>query len=60
MPKRPTQEGKSTSRRPDERKSGPALSSRPSREHLDALLDEALEESFPASDTPRVAADRGR
>jgi hypothetical protein len=59
MPKKPTQEGKSTSRRQDKSKS-PAPSSKPSREHLDALLDEALEESFPASDTPRVAADRDR
>jgi hypothetical protein len=60
MPKKPTHEAKPTSRRHDKKKSDPAPSSRPSREHLEALLDEALEESFPASDTPRVAADRGR
>jgi len=59
MPEKSTQEAKSRSRRHDKRKLDPAHSSRSSREHLDALLDEALEESFPASDAPRVA-DRDR
>jgi hypothetical protein len=55
MPEKPSQEGKSTSRRQNKRTSDPAPSSKPSHQHLDALLDEALEESFPASDAPRVA-----
>ncbi|HET9903771.1 MAG TPA: hypothetical protein VFQ27_08750 [Xanthobacteraceae bacterium] len=36
------------------RSSVPTTAARPTKDHLDALLDDALEQTFPASDPPAL------
>jgi hypothetical protein len=59
MTKKPNQEGKPTLRRDGEKGHTPSRPSKSSRKRVEEQLDEALEQSFPASDPPGVSVDRG-